>query len=61
MFFYKHMKFRLQARLCFGTCDFEAHIMLSLCLIFLGTELPVWKKFNSSVAAKCEFLFGDFY
>jgi len=28
--------------------------MLSLCLTFQGTGLPVWEKFNSNVAAKCE-------
>jgi len=39
-FFYKHMKFRNQARLCKAICDFETHIMLSLCLTFQGTELP---------------------
>jgi len=30
--------------------------MLSLCLTFQGTGLPVWEKFNSNVAAKG----GDF-
>jgi len=29
-FFYKHMKFRNQARLCLAVFDFEAQIMLSL-------------------------------
>jgi len=29
-FFYKHMKFRNQARLCLAIFHFEAHIMLSL-------------------------------
>jgi len=38
-FFYKHMKFRNQARLCFAVFNFEAHIMLSLCLTFHG-RLP---------------------
>jgi len=32
-------------------------VMLSLCLIFQGTRLPVWEKFNSNVAAKCEYEF----
>jgi len=31
MFFYKHMKFRIQARLCLANYDFETRIMLSLC------------------------------
>jgi len=39
MFFYKHMKFPNQARLCFAIYDFEARIMLSLCLTFQGTLL----------------------
>jgi len=60
-FFYKHMKFRIQARLCLAVCDFEAHIMLSLCLTFQVTRLPGWKKFNSNVAAKCENIFSDFF
>jgi len=55
-FFYKHMKFRIQA-LCLAIYDFEARIMLSLCLTFQGTRLPVWKKFNSNVAAKCDSVF----
>jgi len=29
MFFYKHMKFWNQARLCIAVIDFEAHIMLN--------------------------------
>jgi len=33
------MKFRNQARLCLTIYDFEAHIMLSLCLTFQGTGL----------------------
>jgi len=55
-FFYKHMKFLNQARLCLAVSDFEAHVILSLCLTFQGAGLPVWKKFNSNVIAKCEFL-----
>jgi len=39
--FHKHMKFRIQARLCLAIYEFEAHIMLSLCLTFQGTGLPV--------------------
>jgi len=39
--FYKHMKFRIQARLCLAIYDFEARIMPSLCLTFQGTGLPV--------------------
>jgi len=35
------MKFRNQARLCLAVSDFETHIMLSLCLTFQGTGLPV--------------------
>jgi len=60
-FFYKHMKFRIQARLCLAIYDFEAHIMLSLCLTFQDTRLPVREKFNSNVAAKYEYIFSDFY
>jgi len=45
-FFYKHMKFRNQARLCLTIYDFEARIMLSLCLTFQGNRLPVWEKFT---------------
>jgi len=51
------MKFRNQARLCLEVSHFEAHIMLSLCLTFQGTGLPVGKKFNSinsNVAANGE-------
>jgi len=59
--FYKHMKFQIQARLCLAIYDLEARIMLSLCLTFQGTRLPVWKKKNFNVAAKCEYIFNDFY
>jgi len=59
--FYKHMKFWIQAQLCLAVYDFEARIMLSLCLTFQGARLPVWEKFNSNVAAKCEYIFSDFY
>jgi len=52
--FYKHIKFRNQAQLYLAVYDFEARIMLSLCLTFQGTGVPVWEKFNSSMAAKCE-------
>jgi len=41
------MKFRNQARLCLTVFDFKAPSMLSLCLTFQGTRLPVWEKFNS--------------
>jgi len=34
VFFYKHMRFRNQARLCLAIYDFEAHFMLSLCSTF---------------------------
>jgi len=61
VFFYKHMKFRNQAQFCLAVSDFEAHIMFSLCVTFQGTELPVWEKFNSNVAANAEYLFNDFY
>jgi len=54
------MKFRIQARLCLAICDFEAHIM-QLILNFSSYRNPVWEKFNSNVAAKCEYLFSDFY
>jgi len=47
LFFYKHIKFRNQARLCLAVFDFEVRIMLSLRLTFQGTRLPVWEKFNS--------------
>jgi len=37
--------------------------MLSLlvCLTFQGTRQPVLEKFNSYLAAKCEYIFSDFY
>jgi len=54
------MKFRNQARLCLAIFDLEAYNMLSLCLTFQGTGLPVWEKFNSNVATKGEYLFSDF-
>jgi len=41
VFFYKHMKFLIHARLCLAIYDFEARIMHSLCLTFQGTRLPV--------------------
>jgi len=41
MFFYKHLKIRIQAQLCLAIYDFEARIMLSLCLTIQGTSLPV--------------------
>jgi len=46
------MKFRIHARLCLAIYDFETRIMLSL--PFQGARLPVWKKINSNVIAKCE-------
>jgi len=52
------MKFRIQAPLCLAIYDFEARIMLSLCLTFQGIRLPVWEKFNSNVAAKWECING---
>jgi len=55
------MKFWIQARLCLAIYDFEARIMLILCLTFQVTRLPVWEKFNFNVAAKCEYIFSDFY
>jgi len=39
------MKFRNQARLCLAVFDFEAQIVLSLCLTFQGAGLSVWEKF----------------
>jgi len=59
--FNKDMKFRIQAQLCLAIYNFEAHIMLSLCLTFQGIKLPIWEKFNFNVAAKCEYIFSDFY
>jgi len=56
VFFNKQKKFRNQARLCLAIYDFEAHIMLSLCLTFQGIGILVWEKLNSNVAAKCESL-----
>jgi len=55
------MKFRIQARLCLNCLaiyDFEARIMLSLCLTFQRNKS---EKFNSNVAAKSEYIFNDFY
>jgi len=51
MFFYKHMKFRKQARLCLAVFDFESYIMLCFCLTFQGTGLSVWEKLNFNMAA----------
>jgi len=59
MFFYNHMKFWNQARLCLAIFDFEASIILSLCLIIQGIKL--WEKFNTRLVTKCEYLFSDFY
>jgi len=36
------MKFWNQAQLCFAVFDFEAYIMLSLCLTFESIGLWVW-------------------
>jgi len=44
LFFYKHMKFWDQARLCLAIYNLEVRIMLSLCLTFQGTELPRYGK-----------------
>jgi len=41
----------MKVRLCLAIYDFEARIMLSLCLTFQATGLSVWEKFNSNVAA----------
>jgi len=38
------MEFRNQARLCLANYDFEAHIMLRICLAFQDAELLVRKK-----------------
>jgi len=46
--FYKHMKFRNQARLCLAVFDFKV----------LDYR---YKKTNSNVAAKCGYIFSDFY
>jgi len=48
------MKFQIQALLYLAIYDFEARIMLSLCLTFQGSRLPVWEKLKPNVAAKCE-------
>jgi len=48
------MKFWNKARLFLAVYDFEAHIMLSLCLTFQDAGIPVWKKFNFNVAVKYE-------
>jgi len=61
VFFYKHINFRNQARLCLAVYDFEARNMLSLCLTFQGTGLPEWNKFNSNEATKSESNLSDFY
>jgi len=55
------MKFRNQARLCLDILDFEAHIMLSICLAFQSARLPVWKQFNSILWLRSVNLFSDFY
>jgi len=47
-FIYKHMKFRIPARLCLAIYEFEARIILRLCSTFQDARLPVWEKFNSS-------------
>jgi len=49
-FFYKHMKFGNQARLCLAVSDFEAHIMLSLCLTFQG-YLSLGKRENITLVS----------
>jgi len=41
MIFYKHMKFRNQARLCLAITI----LRFTLCLTFQGVGLPVWTKF----------------
>jgi len=60
MFFYKHMKFRIQALLCLAVSDFLACIMLGLCLTFQGIGLQVWEKSNFNVPANTEYRFNDF-
>jgi len=54
------MKFRNQARLCLAIYDFEAHIMLSICLTFQGAELQVWKQFNFTMWLRSVNIFSDF-
>jgi len=61
MFFYKHIKFRNQIRFYLAIYDFDARIMLSLCLTFQGSGLKVREKFNSNVVAKSEFFISDFF
>jgi len=47
------MKFRNRALLCLAIYDFEAYIMLRVCLTFQGIR-------PSNVAAKFESLFSNF-
>jgi len=58
------MKFQNQARLCLAVSDFDAHIMLSLCLTFQGTGLPVGKNLTPLTPMWLrmvnEYLFSDF-
>jgi len=54
------MKFRNQARLCLAIYDFEARIMLSLCLNFQCAGLSVWEKFIYSELQSVN-LISDFY
>jgi len=44
MFFYEHIKFRIQARLYLAIYDFEARILLSLSLTLQSTKLPEREK-----------------
>jgi len=55
--FNKHMKFWIQARLCLAIYDFEACILLNFSRLTTGMR----KIFNSNMAAKCEYIFSDFY
>jgi len=55
VFFLKAYEIRIQARLFFDIYDFEAHIMFN----FSGYQTIGMKKFNSNVAAKCEYIFSD--
>jgi len=51
------MKFWNQARLCLAVYDFEAYIMLSLCLTFQGGKNSTPMRLQSESLSK----FSDFY
>jgi len=55
------MKFRNQARLCSAVFDFEVIVCLAYVKLFKVPDYWYEKTFNSNVAAKCEYIFSDFY